>query len=455
MQRQLADCRALADRLGWDVVKRYDDNDISAYSGKTRPGFEAMLTAMRNGEFGAVICWHPDRLYRSMRDLERVIDVADERGVQLRTVTAGDLNLGTSAGRMLARILGSVARQEVEHKGERQRLANEQRRAAGKWIRTGLRKFAYTHDGQPFEPEATALRKAAEDVLAGKSLRGIAIAWNERGLRTTRGNKFTSLQVRRTLINPLYAGLVTYRENVVGRGEWQPIIDEAAHQGLVAYLSDPARRPAVSFEKRHMLSGVARCGNCGQALYAVYPGGKKRGIVYTCRPSSHVARGGSLLDEYVEALVLDWFSQPKTRKRLAALLNGGRDVDVKALQAQRDALQARMDKLARMHIAGDIDDSQLRSGTSEHRAQRDATDKILAKVSRRSPAAGMLAADDPHAYWTACSPDLRGKIIGEIMTVTVLTAPRGPWFKDRDNPTRAEWERFGECLDIVPKVTAK
>ena len=136
-----------------------------------------------------------------------------------------------------------MARQEVEHKGERQRRANEQRRAAGKWVRTGLRKFAYTHDGQPFEPEVSALRKAAEDVLAGKSLRGIAIAWNERGLTTTRGNKFTSMQVRRTLINPLYAGLVTHREKVVGRGEWQPIIDEPTHQGLVAYLSDPARRP--------------------------------------------------------------------------------------------------------------------------------------------------------------------------------------------------------------------
>ena len=159
VQRQLADCTALADRLGWEVVKHYDDNDISAYNGKTRPGFEAMLAAMSNGEFGALICWHPDRLYRSMRDLERVIDIADERGVQLRTVTAGDLDLGTPAGRMLARILGSVARQEVEHKGERQRRANEQRRAAGKWVRTGLRKFAYTHDGQPYEPEASALRQ--------------------------------------------------------------------------------------------------------------------------------------------------------------------------------------------------------------------------------------------------------------------------------------------------------
>jgi site-specific DNA recombinase len=458
VQRQLDDCTALADRLGWKIVATYTDNDISAYNGKTRPEFEAMLDAMKAGEFDALICWHPDRLYRSMRDLERVIDIADERGVQLRTVTAGDLDLGTPAGRMLARILGSVARQEVEHKGERQRRANEQRRAAGKWVRGGVRKFGYTLDGQPYEPEASAVRTAAADVLSGKSLRGIAIAWNAQGLTTTRGNPFTSMQVRRTLVNPLYAGLVTYEVKgrprvVVGAGKWPPILDEDTHHGLVAYLSDPARRPAVSFEKRHMGSGVYRCGKCGKTLYAMYPGGEKRGIVYSCRPSSHVARRGSLLDEYVEALVLAWFSQPKTRKRLAALLNGGRNVDVKALQAQRGALQARMDKLARMHIAGDIDDSQLRSGTSEHRAQRDAIDKVLAKTSRRSPAAGMLAADDPRTYWAECSPDLRGKIVDEIMTVTVLPdAPRGPWFKDRDEPTTAEWERFGEYVDIKPKA---
>ena len=41
--RQLEDCEALADRLGWEVTHRYDDNDLSAYSDGTRPGFEAML----------------------------------------------------------------------------------------------------------------------------------------------------------------------------------------------------------------------------------------------------------------------------------------------------------------------------------------------------------------------------------------------------------------------------
>ena len=86
--RQLEDCEALADRLGWEVTHRYGDNDLSAYSGGTRPGFEAMLKAMADSEFGAVICWHPDRLVRSMKDLERLIAIADGGRVQLRTVNA-------------------------------------------------------------------------------------------------------------------------------------------------------------------------------------------------------------------------------------------------------------------------------------------------------------------------------------------------------------------------------
>lgn len=176
--RQLEDCLALADRMGWEVVTRFDDNDLSAFNGKTRPGFEAMLDAMKRSEFGALICWHPDRLYRSMRDLERLIEIADAGGVQIRSVNGGDLDLSNSSGRMLARILGSVARQESEHKGERQRRANEQRAAAGTWIVRGIRVFGYTRIGEPLEPEASAVRQAAADVLAGTSLRSISIDWN-------------------------------------------------------------------------------------------------------------------------------------------------------------------------------------------------------------------------------------------------------------------------------------
>ncbi|MDP9445039.1 MAG: recombinase family protein [Actinomycetota bacterium] len=53
MDRQEADCRALAERLGWEVAAVFVDNDINAYSGAPRPQYRAMLTTYgqaRSGE---------------------------------------------------------------------------------------------------------------------------------------------------------------------------------------------------------------------------------------------------------------------------------------------------------------------------------------------------------------------------------------------------------------------
>ena len=80
---------------------------------------------------------------------------------------------------------------------------------------------------------------------------------------------------------PGHAGLRIYQGKVVGHGEWQPLVDADTHRGLVAYLSDPTRANAFAFERRHMGSGVYRCGVCGGLLYAAYP---RRGMmVYRCK----------------------------------------------------------------------------------------------------------------------------------------------------------------------------
>ena len=386
-----------------------------------------------------------------MKDLERLIEVADERGVQLRTVVGGDLDLSTSAGRMLGRILGATARQESEHKAERQVAANRQRRAAGKWVRAGLRKFGYDRDGQPLEPEASALRQAADDVLVGRSLRGIAMDWNNHGFTTTRGNAFTSLQLRRTLINPLYAALVTYQDKVVGPGEWEPILDEDTHRGLVAYLSDPTRRPVVSFERRHMLSGVAICGICGTPLRAIYPGGKRRPMTYACRSGYHLARLGEPLDAYVEMVVL----KALRGTDIHLLLQDGRKVDVGELHTRRAALQARADDLAALFAAGDIDSSQLRRGTSDLRTQLAGIDNQLAELARRNPVADLLTAGEVvEKRWAALSPDMRGKIVNELMSVTVLPTPQGVKGVSID---RATGERIinPDYIDITPRKAAQ
>lgn len=450
--RQYDDCIMLAERLGWTVADHYSDNDISAFSGKTRPAFEKMLTAIGRGDIDAIICWQPDRLYRSLKDLERLVDATD-RGVQIATVNGGDLDLSNSTGRMLARILGSVSRQESELKGERRRRANLQRANAGVWRADQPRVFGYTKTGQLLEPEATAVRQAMHDVLAGRSLRSIATEFNEHGLRTPAsakrgGGRWTNLSLRRTLIRPVYAGLAVYQGAVVGRGDWEPIVDEDIHRGLVAYLSDPGRAPGTAFERKHLGSGVYRCGVCGGFLYTVFVS-KARPMMYGCKPHKHVVRLAGPLDELVTETVLEVLR----RNNVGSMLSPREGFDTAALHASRTALGSRMDELAAMFACGEIDASQLRAGTAEHRARIGEIDAVLAEHTRTSPAAQLLDGepDQIEKRWAALSADLKGKVVAELMTVTVLPTPRGVKGVVRDRETGQRVLNLN-YVSIDPKV---
>jgi DNA invertase Pin-like site-specific DNA recombinase len=68
ISRQLADCEQLVERNGWQVVERYVDSDISAYSGKPRPEYTRMLEEIEAGVVEAVLVYHADRLHRHPRE---------------------------------------------------------------------------------------------------------------------------------------------------------------------------------------------------------------------------------------------------------------------------------------------------------------------------------------------------------------------------------------------------
>src|SRR5690242_11876766 len=94
VRRQEDDCRALAARKGWEVAQVFVDDDRSAFSGKPRPEYLAMLAAVEDRSVGAVIAWHPDRLHRSPRELEDFIDLIEASKCKVATHQAGDYDLG-------------------------------------------------------------------------------------------------------------------------------------------------------------------------------------------------------------------------------------------------------------------------------------------------------------------------------------------------------------------------
>jgi len=192
VDRQEPPCRELAARRGWTVAGPvYTDNDLSAYSGKRRPGYEQLLADAKAGKLGAVIAWDADRLTRQPIENEGLIELAERYGVQLATVT-GEYDLATPSGRLHFRIKGAIARHESEHKAERIILWHGQRAQAGHW-HGGRRPFGYRYvKGEGLvldDAEAAAIGDAAVRILHGGKLTAIARDWRARGLMATESGR--------------------------------------------------------------------------------------------------------------------------------------------------------------------------------------------------------------------------------------------------------------------------
>jgi site-specific DNA recombinase len=425
VERQEADCRELAARLGWEIVAVHSDNDLSAYSGKPRPGYRALLADLRAGVADAVIVWHTDRLHRHPSELEEYISICERPpGIPTQTVKAGELDLITPSGQMVARQLGAVARYEVAHLIERQQRARLQAATAGKWS-GGRRPFGYTADGVTVvKAEADSLRWAASQILAGSSLNAIVAELNKRGATTSTGKAWKPTELRRALVRPRNAGLMVHRGEVVGRADWPAILDEDTWREVCAVFGNPARRTNTTVARRWLLSGVARCGVCGDPVRS-FSAGRSRGQpvrpVYTCRTGKHVIRNAAELDDYIEAVILERLARPDAAELLAPDQAG----DLTGLHEQDAALRARLDELGRLYGDGAIDASQLQAATASIRNQREEITAALAASSRGSVLTGVADAPDPAKVWAGLDLSRRRAIVDMLVEVAILPAHKG------------------------------
>lgn len=362
--RQLEDCKALAETLGWPVVEVYVDNDISASSGKPRPQYRAMLASIKAGEIEAVIAWHPDRLYRKLRDLEELIEVAERHRLMIRTVRAGEFDLGTPTGKMLARILASVSAGEGDIKSDRWKRSVRQRRERGDQPGMGPRLFGYNRDGTVNEAEAEHVRWLVDEILDGVPIIRATHRLNARGVRTTLGNEWSRPSVAKYLRNGRIAGRSTLNGDTLARGTWPALIDEETFENVQGILN--ARRGTVPQRPRvALLLDVIYCGLCDHRL--VTGGRSARGNgekVRTYRCSTMPAAGGcgrmSILAEPVEDMV-------EAAARVAA-----RDPRV----------LARVDEYARVASAADSEIVELEQRLAELEAQLDTPGVPVSAVLR-------------------------------------------------------------------------
>jgi len=439
VERQLQDCRHLAASLGWPVAEEYVDNDLSAYSGKLRPGYRRMVADIGDGVRDAVIVYDSSRLHRQPFELEKFLAAVSDVGLtQVRFVSGSDVDLANGDGLFLLRIMAAKDANESATKSRRIKRKMEEVAASGKPHGGYLRPFGFEPDRINHRPdEAEIVRAVVARYLAGESLHSLATWLDNEGVPTVCGGVWKSTTLRPLLSSGRIAGLRILRGQVVGPGVWDPIITESDRAKVLARMAERAATGRRSL-RRYLLSGLLRCGRCDGRLFSAARESSRR---YVCKSGPDHGGCGRLtvvaspVEEQITRGVLHRLDSPELADALAG--RAAADQATAALSEQLSADRIQLDELARLFAARDINARQWLAANKPIEARIHDTERRLARATHSDALAGLVGnASRLRTQWPGLNLDRQHAIVAAVLDHAVI-APGTPGARSLD-PARVD-----------------
>ena len=427
VERQLTDCRKYAQDRGWVVAEEYVDNDISAYQGKKRPAYQRMLEDIDAGQRDAVIVYNLDRLTRKPRELEEFTDCLQAARVTELGVVTGDISLGTNDGLLMARILAAFAANESARKSERLKRKARETAEAGKPNGGNLRPFGYEKDQMTVvESEATAIRTIADRYLAGESLMSLTSWLQSEGILSVAGGLWRTTTLRQTLTNPRIAGLRAHNGEIVATAVWPAIITVAQHEQLVAAFARKSQSNRRA-PRRYLLSGMLRCGRCGNKLFSSARRDSRR---YVCSSSpdhggcGHLTVVAAPVEEWIAEAVLIRLDSPAMADALAG--RAAADDRHVALTAELQLDQAQMDELAQLYGAKAISAAEWMTARRPIEERIFTTTRQLSQITSGNALTGLVGNGEAlQASWQSLNLSRQAAIVAAVLDYATIAPAAG------------------------------
>lgn len=202
LEAQREKVRAYCDLYGFELARIEADEGASA-STLNREGLQRALDALDDGEADALVVVKLDRLTRSVRDLDALLNRYFADGEHALVSVAEQVDTTTATGRMILNVLMSVSQWEREVIGERTSAALQHKKANGEYT-GGKVPFGYQLDDDGARlvecpEEQTILAEIQALRGEGLSLRKIADELNRRGVPRRNGNNWHHVAVKRVL----------------------------------------------------------------------------------------------------------------------------------------------------------------------------------------------------------------------------------------------------------------
>lgn len=459
---QHSECSVFAESVGRPLGATYQDNDLSAFSGKERPEYLRLLADVARGVIAAVFVWHADRLTRDVQEGLDIIKLFRKHGVRLFSEQkGGEYLLDRAAGR--AEFIADInqASKESGHKGERVSLARKRQARNGMWG-GGIRAFGWgvptgrvrskcinpkaplgeriyedvpvLDMGKHRADERDEIRRWAEELFATKgNMSQLLRSIDKRGIKTVSETDGRTLKYRgkevphkgwskstvvRILTSPRVSGHQVHNGEVIKWNAYPAILPEEVRQALIVLFSDPSRVTSPGGTPKYLVSLIAGCALCG-ARRSQRRRMAAKGPVYKCGECERGNQLQELVDEYVTGVVLERL----TRSDLISLIKPPRpDVDIAMLRGQIIELQQRKREASLSYARGGIDLELLEMIKADTDAQIGSLRGKLSEAIGTNPLSDFLEADSVEAafkVWEGLTIGRRREIVRLLMEVTL------------------------------------
>jgi DNA invertase Pin-like site-specific DNA recombinase len=398
--RQRQDIRALAERLGYQVFKWYEDHGLTGTESSKRKDFQKLLTDAKAGAFCAVLLSEQSRMSR-----EDVFDAMvhwkqlRDAGVKIVTFQRGELDFSNLGGVITAIVDQYGAREESLKLADR--VVSGKRLAISKGQKQGGALFGYDREildetgrvvrrvscrelfRKPLhwstrlvpardQRAVEAVRIMFESVNDGASYGSIARDLNRSGFTTMFGKPFNATAVRRTVSNPTYAGRITAgRER---RGKFrsvqddgvavcdeapEPLVSHAAFERAQRAIRRKYRAPKAPTPGRYLLTSILYLADGGHRLQGYTTGHTGRRFVRryyglppryfqehpdeSDRPSFHA----DTIEQAVLAKLQHFMSNERTKRAIRSEINRRtrkQEVNVGRYESQLADLRAKIER---------------------------------------------------------------------------------------------------------------
>ena len=375
---------------GWAAVETYNEEGRSAWveSIARRPAFRKMLDDARARRFDVVVTHTLDRFSRNLRVMLDAFHTFSQCDVTYVSIMQ-EIDYSKPEGKLFMTMLGAFAQYFSDALSGHTKKGMKERAQQG--LFNGEPPFGYarcdaecfgideSHTGCHIERDkAFKVIEVFERYASGTESMSTLASWlNDQGCRTKgrrradtldeevqiNGRRFTHWAVRDILKNPFYTGKVRHKDQLFD-GRHQAIVNQDLFDTVQERMKKNRSNRSVSASRKsrspHLLTGLLRCGECGNGLWSqtqgsmaeTYYRSPDKGYQVTCKYQGKSFLGRGLHDQ--TNLLFGGF---KLRENWTDWIveNYVRGSDADSALNRRKAIQDRVERARRLYLDGDLD----------------------------------------------------------------------------------------------------